>query len=155
MAIIDSSLAIVADTETNRNETSRTSQDTAVMLEPGDENQVQTQCQAGNHAEVDMEDAASESSGYEEPKDLAIQEDMERLQEAFPDFREKYRLIKRIGEGKSLRCPTQANEASTLALHPRNLLDRVQGPGPLLRRLRKLLGYQLRPPVRMGTPPTG
>ncbi|KAL2141574.1 hypothetical protein VTI28DRAFT_2224 [Corynascus sepedonium] len=41
----------------------------------------------------------SDSSEEEPPDDSHIQHDMEKLQNAFVGFRQKYRLIKRIGEG--------------------------------------------------------
>jgi cell division control protein 7 len=47
------------------------------------------------------EDAQSElsDSSEDEAMDTNVQTDMERLQSCFPGFRQKYRLIKRIGEG--------------------------------------------------------
>ncbi len=42
---------------------------------------------------------SEESDSNEELVDQTVQEDMEKLQSAFPGFRDKYRLIKRIGEG--------------------------------------------------------
>ncbi len=44
-----------------------------------------------------------DDSSEDEQVDGTVQEDMERLQDSFPGFREKYRLIKRIGEGLSYR----------------------------------------------------
>jgi cell division control protein 7 len=41
----------------------------------------------------------SESSEEDAPDDSHFQADMEKLQDAFAGFRQKYRLIKRIGEG--------------------------------------------------------
>ncbi|ORY60745.1 kinase-like domain-containing protein [Pseudomassariella vexata] len=41
----------------------------------------------------------SESSDETEPIDLTVQEDMEKLNQTFPAFKDNYRLIKRIGEG--------------------------------------------------------
>ncbi len=53
--------------------------------------------------EPDQEDAQesedSESSEEDAPDDSHFQQDMERLQNCFVGFRQKYRLIKRIGEG--------------------------------------------------------
>ncbi len=53
--------------------------------------------------EEDIEDQESNysDSSEDEPIDRTVQDDMERLQDCFPRFREKYRLIKRIGEGLS------------------------------------------------------
>jgi cell division control protein 7 len=45
----------------------------------------------------------SESSDDEVQENSHIQQDMERLQNCFAGFRQKYRLIKRIGEGSP--CP--------------------------------------------------
>ncbi|KAH8885565.1 serine/threonine protein kinase Hsk1 [Thozetella sp. PMI_491] len=51
--------------------------------------------------EEDGEDQQSDydESSEDEPIDSTVQEDMERLQHSLPLFRERYRLIKRIGEG--------------------------------------------------------
>ncbi|KAI1424293.1 kinase-like domain-containing protein [Xylaria sp. FL1777] len=46
----------------------------------------------------DHDDDASESSD-DESIDVTVQQDMEKLQQTFPHFRDGYRLIKRIGEG--------------------------------------------------------
>ncbi|EAQ92102.1 hypothetical protein CHGG_00337 [Chaetomium globosum CBS 148.51] len=46
-----------------------------------------------------QESEYSESSEDEAPADGHFQQDMERLQDSFAGFRQKYRLIKRIGEG--------------------------------------------------------
>ncbi|KAI3337995.1 kinase-like domain-containing protein [Ustulina deusta] len=47
----------------------------------------------------DRDDDASESSDDDESIDVTVQQDMEKLQQTFPHFRDGYRLIKRIGEG--------------------------------------------------------
>jgi len=47
----------------------------------------------------------SDSSEEEPPDDSHIQHDMEKLQNAFVGFRQKYRLIKRIGEGRHHPVP--------------------------------------------------
>ncbi|KAI0206590.1 putative cell cycle protein kinase [Astrocystis sublimbata] len=50
--------------------------------------------------EEDADDNASESSSDEDDAiDMTVQQDMEKLQQTFPHFRDDYRLIKRIGEG--------------------------------------------------------
>ncbi|KAI1499277.1 kinase-like domain-containing protein [Biscogniauxia marginata] len=49
--------------------------------------------------EIPEDDGDSDSSDENEPIDLTVQHDMEKLQSTFPDFKDKYRLIKRIGEG--------------------------------------------------------
>ena len=51
-----------------------------------------------------VDDGDDQESNYTESSeettvDISIQEDMERLQNAYPGFRNRYRLIKRIGEG--------------------------------------------------------
>ncbi|KAM0276993.1 hypothetical protein ACHAQH_006176 [Verticillium albo-atrum] len=63
--------------------------------------------EAPNHKYVDDKYADSEypsdgsSLSSEEPEvDSGVQREMDRLQEVFPGFRDKYRLIKRIGEGE-------------------------------------------------------
>lgn len=52
-------------------------------------------------AEVEDEDEDEESSD-DDDVDKTVLSDMEKLQRDFPGFKDKYRLIKRIGEGKSL-----------------------------------------------------
>ncbi|KAF6808963.1 cell cycle protein [Colletotrichum sojae] len=49
--------------------------------------------------EVDTVEDSDESSDEDDMVDSSVQRDMERLQDSFPGFRDKYRLIKRIGEG--------------------------------------------------------
>ncbi|GKT50462.1 cell cycle serine/threonine-protein kinase hsk1 [Colletotrichum spaethianum] len=44
-------------------------------------------------------DRSDESSDEDDVVDSGVQRDMDRLQDTFPGFRQKYRLIKRIGEG--------------------------------------------------------
>jgi cell division control protein 7 len=48
----------------------------------------------------------SESSDDEVPENSHIQQDMEKLQNCFAGFRQKYRLIKRIGEGSHPPAPS-------------------------------------------------
>lgn len=69
--------------------------------------------QEGNEEELEEEEAEEEDGEGEEEEDysesddedaavdLTVQEDMEKLQDTFPGFRQKYRLVKRIGEGWS------------------------------------------------------
>ena len=49
--------------------------------------------------EEDEESDYSKSSDDEVPDSSNVQQDMEKLQNCFVGFRQKYRLIKRIGEG--------------------------------------------------------
>ncbi|KAI1634257.1 kinase-like protein [Biscogniauxia mediterranea] len=49
--------------------------------------------------ETPDDDGDSDSSDENEPIDLTVQHDMEKLQTTFPGFKDNYRLIKRIGEG--------------------------------------------------------
>lgn len=59
----------------------------------------------GEPAEEDGQDSEySESSEEEAAEDHRVIEDMEKLQNCFAGFRQKYRLTKRIGEG--LQSPT-------------------------------------------------
>lgn len=60
-----------------------------------------TQSGEEDHAEEDQDDQESEysESSDEGAVDANVQRDMERLQDSYPGFRQKYRLIKRIGEG--------------------------------------------------------
>lgn len=57
--------------------------------------------------DVDNEPSDDSSDDDDNVVDSAVQRDMDRLQDGYPGFRQKYRLIKRIGEG-----------ASTTDLHP-------------------------------------
>lgn len=59
-----------------------------------------------------------------------LDEDMKKLQDAFPGFRRKYRLIKRIGEGTyAPSSPALVSDALhiplTLPLSPRYILHRL------------------------------
>lgn len=54
---------------------------------------------AEDEEEEGDDDAESVSSDESEPIDASVQHDMDKLQDAFPDFKDNYRLIKRIGEG--------------------------------------------------------
>lgn len=54
----------------------------------------------GAEEEQEDEDEYDESSGEENIED-SVQADMDKLQRDFPGFHDKYRLIKRIGEGTS------------------------------------------------------
>lgn len=64
--------------------------------------------------EVDEEDAQSDTS-EESSGDVnkAVQEEMDVLSDCFPEFRNNYRLIKRIGEGKSSPSRTRRNMLTT------------------------------------------
>jgi cell division control protein 7 len=53
----------------------------------------------GDDDEEQPEECDSDSSDENEPIDYTVQQDMEKLNIAFPDFKGNYRLIKRIGEG--------------------------------------------------------
>ncbi|KAG7039721.1 cell cycle protein [Colletotrichum scovillei] len=52
-----------------------------------------------DEVEVEVEDPSDESSDEDEVVDTGVQRDMDRLQDTFPGFPQRYRLIKRIGEG--------------------------------------------------------
>ena len=70
-----------------------------------DEDEVEVEEHAEEHAEEQQEyqeSEYSESSEDDVAVDNNIQHDMDKLQSAFPGFRNQYRLIKRIGEGMSL-----------------------------------------------------
>ena len=57
--------------------------------------------QTTEEAEPDDEDQEDEQeSSEDEAVDRTVQADMDKLQSDFPGFRDKYRLIKRIGEGR-------------------------------------------------------
>jgi cell division control protein 7 len=49
-----------------------------------------------------IEEEEEDESSEDEHVESSVQADMDRLQEDFPGFRDRYKLIKRIGEGMSL-----------------------------------------------------
>ena len=53
----------------------------------------------GDEVQIEEESAEEDESSDDEPIDATVQKDMHNLQQAFPGFKKKYRLIKRIGEG--------------------------------------------------------
>lgn len=76
---------------------------------------------AGQETEQDQEDAATEDDDNDMSEEEVLDEDMRNLQDAFPGFKRKYRLIKRIGEGTyatkvaihdALRIPLTASHNS-------------------------------------------
>lgn len=71
--------------------------DEVIAEEPEEEDQAQD-------PEVELESEQEQEQEQEEEEeefseDEAMDEDMRKLQDAFPGFKHKYRLIKRIGEG--------------------------------------------------------
>lgn len=56
--------------------------------------------------EEEQQEEPEEEESEDETVDRAVQADMDKLQEDFPGFREKYRLIKRIGEGMFISIAT-------------------------------------------------
>lgn len=54
------------------------------------------------HDDDDDEEEDDDDSSDDDQVERSVQEDMEKLQRDFPGFRDKYRLIKRIGEGMLL-----------------------------------------------------
>lgn len=86
----------------------------------------------GAEEEQEDEDEYDESSGEENIED-SVQADMDKLQRDFPGFHDKYRLIKRIGEGAS---PTDLKREHAILTTPRHILYCLQGGRPPLRPLR-------------------
>lgn len=79
-------------------------EDTEMMAEDGpagEAGQTTDEVEPEEEEEQQEEEAAEESS-EDEAVDRTVQSDMDKLQEDFPGFRDKYRLIKRIGEGMFL-----------------------------------------------------
>jgi hypothetical protein len=70
--------------------------------EMGDDVGQRTEDVGDDQDEEDDDDNVSESSDDGELVETSVQLDMEKLQDSFPGFRDKYRLIKRIGEGKNI-----------------------------------------------------
>lgn len=83
------------DTEVMVDEEDVDGQDATTIGEPEEEEVVE---------EVIEEEEEDESS-EDEHVETSVQADMDRLQEDFPGFRDRYKLIKRIGEGMSLDWP--------------------------------------------------
>ncbi|KAF9874329.1 hypothetical protein CkaCkLH20_08312 [Colletotrichum karsti] len=59
----------------------------------------QTEVEEDDDADDHDQDASEESSDEDDVVDSNTQRDIERLQDDFPTFNQRYRLIKRIGEG--------------------------------------------------------
>jgi len=59
----------------------------------------------------DGQDSDFSDSSDEVTVDTNVQLDMEKLQDSYPGFRQKYRLIKRIGEGMSYELVTNPESA--------------------------------------------
>lgn len=55
--------------------------------------------QQQNEPQEEEEEEPEEEESEEEAVDRSVQADMDKLQSDFPGFRNRYRLIKRIGEG--------------------------------------------------------
>lgn len=70
----------------------------ASSVTDGAEGQQQEEYQHGDE-DNDQDSVCSDDSSDDGIVDPNIQYDMEKLQDTFPDFRQQYRLIKRIGEG--------------------------------------------------------
>jgi len=70
----------------------------------------------GDHSEGETEDAMDESRGpldesgctheeeSEDEVDVSVAEDMRQFEQSFRNIGQRYRLINRIGEGKSTPC---------------------------------------------------
>ena len=91
-----------------------------------------------------MEDADDHESNYSESSEEApvvdgnIHEDMEKLANTYPSFKQRYRLIKRIGEGSSPPIPMARLVPLT---QTRYFLHRLQSRRPAVRAIRQLLGH--------------
>lgn len=71
-------------------------------VESGDEHieDLDPHCMEETENDEEEEDEEDDDSSDDDNVESSVQEDMDRLQRDFPGFRDKYRLIKRIGEGK-------------------------------------------------------
>jgi cell division control protein 7 len=75
------------------------------------------------------EDELEEEESEEEAVDRSVQADMDKLQSDFPGFRNRYRLIKRIGEGmQALSLIPQCHQLILTNTY-RNVLDCLQSRG--------------------------
>lgn len=84
------------DTELMVDEEDIDGQDATTIGEPEEEEVVE------EAAEEVVEEEEEDESSEDEHVESSVQADMDRLQEDFPGFRDRYKLIKRIGEGMSL-----------------------------------------------------
>ena len=82
-------------------------EDTVMMV---DEEHAEDGGQTTEAEEEEQHDEPLEESSEDEAVDRTVQDDMDKLQSDFPGFREKYRLIKRIGEG--IPCVSSAHVLS-------------------------------------------
>lgn len=73
--------------------------DTQVDDESMADEQEEYEDEEDHHGEAEDQQSVISGSSAEEVIDTNVQVDMEKLQNTFPGFRHKYRLIKRIGEG--------------------------------------------------------
>lgn len=60
---------------------------------------------ADQETEQDQDEGVDEEDEDDMSEEEVLDEDMRKLQDAFPSFRRKYRLIKRIGEGTRATNP--------------------------------------------------
>lgn len=93
----------MVDESEQQTEEVRPESEDAVGEEPEEEEMEEEE----EEEEEDDASDGSESSDGESAPDHVTQ-DMERLQRSFPGFKEKYRLIKRIGEGSLCAAPCRA-----------------------------------------------
>lgn len=81
-------------------------EDTEMMAEDGAAGQTTDEVEPEEEEEEEEEqqqrEEPAEESSEDEAVDRTVQSDMDKLQADFPGFRDKYRLIKRIGEGMFL-----------------------------------------------------
>lgn len=81
--------------------------------QPEDEDEDEEEEEEQEEEEQEEEQEDGEADGDEESSDderveSSVQADMDKLQHDFPGFRDKYRLIKRIGEGSTLSVPSRS-----------------------------------------------
>lgn len=107
------------ETEVMVNEDEVDDQDAATVGEPEveEEEPAEEQEEAEEEEEVqeEVEVEEEEESSDEEQVESSVQADMDRLQHDFPGFRDRYRLIKRIGEGMStIHCWDSSSQVLTV-----------------------------------------
>lgn len=92
------------------------------------------------NAEAEDDDAQSDTS-EESSGDInkAVQEEMDVLSDCFPEFRDNYRLIKRIGEG-GCRHGKKYKRSQKLIKY-RNLFHRLQSRRPAIRPVSERVGH--------------
>lgn len=95
--------------------------------------------------EQEGSECSEESAQSEYAVEETVREDMAKLEDTFREIGMKFRMIARIGEGKSRFSVSLVYHSDSLLTGlPRNFLDRLQGRRHALRLLSERLGRRTR-----------